>query len=112
MIFLRSIEIGLACEFLHTRQRDRLLWRQDLPSAGEVSEDQRPSSDRILWSSDESRNRRHVDNHHPVTNVSDTIDYVATDTDGLTATSTRMVIIEPNPSIVPTDDASTTDCQP
>ena len=42
--------------------------------------------------------------------AADTIDYVATDTDGLTATSTRTVLIEPAaaPSIVPTDDASTT----
>jgi uncharacterized protein YbcV (DUF1398 family) len=40
--------------------------------------------------------------------ATDTIDYVATDTDGLTATSTRTVIIEASPSIVPTDDASTT----
>jgi hypothetical protein len=40
--------------------------------------------------------------------ATDTIDYVATDSAGLTATSTRTVIIEPAPSIVPTDDASTT----
>jgi hypothetical protein len=40
--------------------------------------------------------------------ATDTIDYVVTDTDGLTATSTRTVIIEASPSIVPTDDASTT----
>jgi len=39
--------------------------------------------------------------------ATDTIDYVATDTDGLTATSTRTVLIEA-PSIVPTDDASST----
>jgi hypothetical protein len=39
--------------------------------------------------------------------ATDTIDYVATDQNGLTATSTRTVIIEA-PSIVPTDDASTT----
>jgi len=39
--------------------------------------------------------------------ATDTIDYVATDTDGLTATSTRTIIIEA-PSIVPTDDGSTT----
>jgi hypothetical protein len=38
------------------------------------------------------------------------IDYVATDQNGLTATSTRIVIIEPAdvPSIIPMDDASTT----
>jgi hypothetical protein len=39
--------------------------------------------------------------------ATDTIDYVATDQNGLTSTSTRTVIIEA-PSIVPTDDASTT----
>ena len=39
--------------------------------------------------------------------ATDTIDYVATDTDGLTATSTRTVLIEA-PSIIPEDDASTT----
>jgi hypothetical protein len=52
----------------------------------------------------------------PVSNIAidtsqvatDTIDYVATDTNGLTATSTRTVLIEPSPSIVPIDDASTT----
>jgi len=37
--------------------------------------------------------------------ATDTIDYVATDQNGLTATSTRTVIIEPSPSIIPTDDA-------
>jgi hypothetical protein len=36
-----------------------------------------------------------------------TIAYVATDQNGLAATSTRMVVIEA-PSIVPMDDASTT----
>ena len=40
--------------------------------------------------------------------ATDTIDYVATDQNGLTATSTRTVLIEASPSIVPTDDASTT----
>ncbi|HTV27707.1 MAG TPA: hypothetical protein VMF32_07980 [Xanthobacteraceae bacterium] len=40
--------------------------------------------------------------------ATDTIDYVVTDQDGLTSTTTRTVIIEA-PSIVPTDDASTTD---
>src|ERR1700692_4209634 len=35
--------------------------------------------------------------------ATDTIDYVATDSAGLTATSTRTVIIEGAPSIVPTD---------
>jgi hypothetical protein len=39
--------------------------------------------------------------------ATDTIDYVATDQNGLAATSTRTVVIEA-PSIVPTDDASTT----
>ena len=39
--------------------------------------------------------------------ATDTIDYVATDQIGLTSTSTRTVVIEA-PSIVPTDDASTT----
>ena len=39
--------------------------------------------------------------------ATDTIDYVATDQSGLAATSTRTVIVE-SPSIVPTDDASTT----
>jgi hypothetical protein len=37
----------------------------------------------------------------------DSIEYVVTDQNGLTSTSTRTVIIEA-PSIVPTDDASTT----
>ena len=43
------------------------------------------------------------------TNVAttDTVDYVATDSTGLTSTSTRTVIIE-TPSTVPTHDASTT----
>ena len=42
--------------------------------------------------------------------ATDTIDYVATDQDGLTATTTRTVLIEPAaaPSIIPNDDASTT----
>jgi hypothetical protein len=39
--------------------------------------------------------------------ATDTIDYVATDQNGLTATSTRTVIIEA-PSIVPSNDAATT----
>jgi len=43
--------------------------------------------------------------------ATDTIDYVATDQNGLTSTSTRTVIIEA-PSIVPTDDASTTSDDP
>ncbi len=34
--------------------------------------------------------------------ATDTIDYVATDNNGLTSTSTRIVIIEPSPSIVAT----------
>jgi hypothetical protein len=40
--------------------------------------------------------------------ATDTIDYVATDQADNTATSTRTVIIEASPSIVPTDDASST----
>jgi hypothetical protein len=40
--------------------------------------------------------------------ATDTIDYVATDQTGLTSTSTRTVLIEASPSIVPTDDASST----
>jgi hypothetical protein len=40
--------------------------------------------------------------------ATDTIDYVARDTWGNTSTSTRTVIIEANPSIVPTNEASTT----
>ena len=40
--------------------------------------------------------------------ATDTIDYVATDTWGNTATSTRTVIIEAAPSTVPIDEASTT----
>jgi hypothetical protein len=40
--------------------------------------------------------------------ATDTIDYVATDTWGNTATSTRTIIIEAAPSIVPTNEASTT----
>jgi hypothetical protein len=39
--------------------------------------------------------------------ATDTIDYVATDQNGLTATSTRTVLIEA-PSIIPADNASTT----
>ena len=39
------------------------------------------------------------------TAATDTIDYVATDQNGLTSTTTRTVIIEA-PSIAPTDDAS------
>ena len=51
------------------------------------------------------RNRpRQIDTSAAAT---DTIDYVATDQIGLTSTSTRTVFIEA-PSIVPTDDASTT----
>jgi hypothetical protein len=38
------------------------------------------------------------------TAATDTIDYVATDQNGLTSTSTRTVIIEASPSVVPTDD--------
>ena len=37
--------------------------------------------------------------------ATDTIDYVATDQSGLTATSTRTVLIEASPSIIPTDSA-------
>jgi hypothetical protein len=40
--------------------------------------------------------------------ATDPIDYVATDSAGLTSTSTRTVIIQAVPSIVPADDASTT----
>jgi Bacterial surface protein, Ig-like domain len=42
--------------------------------------------------------------------TTDTIDYVATDSSGVTSTSTRTVIIKAAnaPSIIPTDDASTT----
>ena len=40
--------------------------------------------------------------------ATDTIDYVATDTDGLTSTATRTVIVEA-PSIVPTNNATTID---
>jgi hypothetical protein len=41
--------------------------------------------------------------------ATDTVQYVATDSAGLTSTSTRTVIIDAAdaPSIVPTDDAST-----
>jgi Domain of unknown function (DUF5011) len=42
------------------------------------------------------------------TAATDTIDYVATDQNGLASTSTRTVIIQAAPSIVPTDGASTT----
>jgi hypothetical protein len=38
--------------------------------------------------------------------ATDTIDYVATDTWGNTATSTRTVIVEASPSIVPANGAS------
>jgi len=40
--------------------------------------------------------------------ATDTIAYVATDQSGLTATSTRTVIIEASPSIAPTAEASST----
>jgi hypothetical protein len=40
--------------------------------------------------------------------ATDTIDYVATDTWGNTATSTRTVIIDASPSIIPTNEATTT----
>jgi hypothetical protein len=40
--------------------------------------------------------------------ATDTIAYVATDQSGLTSTTTRTVIIQAAPSIVPTDNASTT----
>ena len=40
--------------------------------------------------------------------ATDTIDYVATDTWGNTATSTRTVITEASPSIIPTNEATTT----
>jgi hypothetical protein len=40
--------------------------------------------------------------------ATNTIQYVATDQSGLAATSTRMVVIEAAPSIVPTADASMT----
>jgi hypothetical protein len=39
--------------------------------------------------------------------ATDTIDYVATDQNGLSSTSTRTVVVEA-PSIIPTADASTT----
>jgi hypothetical protein len=44
--------------------------------------------------------------------ATDTIDYVATDTWGNTATSTRTVIIEAAPSIVRTNVASTASTTP
>jgi hypothetical protein len=44
--------------------------------------------------------------------ATDTIDYVATDTWGNTATSTRTVIIEASPSIVPANAASTASSSP
>ena len=44
--------------------------------------------------------------------ATDTIDYVATDQSGLAATTTRTVIIEASPSIVPTGDASSTAASP
>jgi hypothetical protein len=40
--------------------------------------------------------------------ATDTIDYVATDQTGLTSTSTRTVLIEASPSIIPANDASKT----
>jgi hypothetical protein len=40
--------------------------------------------------------------------ATDTTDYVVTDGAGVTATSTRTVVVEAAPSMVPTDDASTT----
>jgi hypothetical protein len=40
--------------------------------------------------------------------ATDTIDYVVTDQNGLTSTSTRTAIIEAGPSIIPTNNASTT----
>jgi Domain of unknown function (DUF5011) len=40
--------------------------------------------------------------------ATDTIDYIATDQSGLTSTTTRTVIVEAAPSIVPTDNASST----
>jgi hypothetical protein len=42
------------------------------------------------------------------TEATDTIDYVAADENGLTSTSTRTVIIQAAPSIVPSADASAT----
>jgi hypothetical protein len=39
--------------------------------------------------------------------ATDTIDYIATDSAGLTSTSTRIVIIESAPPLDPTGDAST-----
>jgi hypothetical protein len=44
--------------------------------------------------------------------ATDTIDYVATDTWGNTSTSTRTVLIEASPSIVPTNGASTASSSP
>jgi hypothetical protein len=40
--------------------------------------------------------------------ATDTIDYVVTDQSGLTSTSTRTVLVEASPSIVPADNASST----
>jgi hypothetical protein len=40
--------------------------------------------------------------------ATDTIDYVATDTWDNTSTSTRTIVVEASPSIVPTNEASTT----
>jgi len=42
------------------------------------------------------------------TAATDTIAYVATDQNGLSSTTTRTVIVEAAPSIVPSADASTT----
>jgi hypothetical protein len=43
------------------------------------------------------------------TAATDTIDYVATDQSGLTSTTTRTIIVEAAPSVVPSDDPSTTE---
>jgi hypothetical protein len=44
--------------------------------------------------------------------ATDTIDYVATDTWGNTATGTRTVLVEAAPSIVPANGASTASSSP
>ena len=44
--------------------------------------------------------------------ATDTIDYVATDTWGNTSTSTRTIVVEASPSIVPANGASTASSSP
>jgi hypothetical protein len=71
--------------------------------------EEREIDKRLLLRSPRLRNRKALRYRQEIRRLTDTIDYVATDQNGLTSTSTRTDIIQPAPSIAPADAASTTE---